>query len=166
MTMLDVNTPRGQVTLSDEEKAVAMFIGKYPAYGFVHTDKTTMAKMDGMLTRDGKLVGMVLTSCRYNCSVSTFEDVWDWEWLVTWNKVALGAWIAKHMQTRLYGFIYVVDYDTLLVKKLYDPSLPLEQRWVTPIRVERTPTQKTVNGGKAWRRNAYIKIDKATRVTR
>jgi hypothetical protein len=164
--MLDINTPRGQVTLTDEEKAVAIFQARYPNYTYVHTDKTTMAKMDGLLVRDGKLSGMVLTSCRYGCTVATFEHNWNWEWMVTWRKVALGAWLAKHMQTRLYGFIYVVNDDTLMIQKLFDPSKQPAERWLTPIRVAYTETQATVNGGTAWRHNAYVKVDKATKVGR
>jgi hypothetical protein len=164
MTGLDVNTPRGQQTLTDEQKAVAIFSARHPEFMYVHTNKRTMAKADAMLVRDGALAGLVLTSCRYNCSVQTFELNWNWEWLVTWRKIALGAWLAKHLQTRLYGFLYVVMDDVLIIQKLFDPLKLPSERWLTPIRIEKTETQATVNGGIAWRSNAFIKIDKATQL--
>ena len=161
---MDILTPRGQQTLTDEQKAVAIFNAKHPEYTYVHTDKRTPAKADALLVKNGTLDGLVLTSCRYNCSVQTFELNWDWEWLVTWRKVALGAWLAKHLQTRLYGFIYVVNDDVLLIQALYNPLKMPNERWRTPIRIDKTETQATVNGGLAWRHNAFIKIDKASQL--
>lgn len=161
---LDINTPRGQQTLTDEQKAVAIFNAKHPDFMYVHTDKRTMAKADALLVKDGALAGLVLTSCRYRCTVQTFELNWNYEWLVTWRKIALGAWLAKHLQTPLYGFLYVVDSDVLLIQPLYSPTRPEPDRWRTPIRTDMTETQATVNGGLALRRNAFIKIDKATQL--
>ena len=166
MPALDINTPLGQLTLSDEAKAVAIFEARYRRYKYIDTDKATMAKADALLLCDGKLAGLVLTSCRYRCSLLTFQMSWNWEWLVTWRKLAIGALLCKHLQTRLYGFIYIVDDDLLLIQPLFDPLKLPTQRWLTPMRFAHTETQATCNGGSIVRRNAFIKIDHATQVRR
>ena len=164
MSTLDVQSPRGQVAVRDEERAVALFEQRYPNYRYCHTDKQTMAKLDGMIWhRDDRLAYLVLTSCRYDCTLDTFAG-WDWEWLVTWRKLQQGAIISRYLQAPLLGFLYVVDQQTLLVQTLYNPVFPPAQRWRTPIRVDRTVTQATINGGRVMRWNAFIKIDKAQRL--
>jgi len=165
MATLDINTPRGQQTLSDEAKAVQIFHARYPQWKYIDTDKRTMAKADGLLLCDDKLEGLVLTSCRYHCTLATFQLNWNWEWLVTWRKLALGALLGRHLQTSLIGFLYIVDEDLLLIKRLFDPLKPVGQQW-TKMRTELTATQATCNGGSIVRRNAFIKIDHATRVRR
>jgi len=152
--------------LADEAKAVALFQARYPKWKYIDTDKETESKADALLTCEDKFAGLVLTSCRYHCSVSTFRLNWNSEWLLTWRKLAIGALLCRHLQTRLYGFLYVVDDDTLLIQRLFDPSKSPERRWLTPIRFAYTETQATCNGGSIVRRNAFIKIDRATQVRR
>jgi hypothetical protein len=161
VSVLDINTPRGQVTRVDEEKAAKLFEGKFPRWRFISTDKDTMAKADAILLHDNKLGGFVLTSCRYGCTVEHMMETWDSEWLLTWRKLAIGALLARHLQTPLFGFIYFADQEVLLVQRLYDPLK--ESPW-SPYRTERTLTQATVNGGQIMRTNAFIKVDKATRI--
>jgi hypothetical protein len=162
MTNLDINTPRGQQTLTDEKRAVELFTNQYKRWKYQHTNKTTMAKADAILTKDDEVAGLVLMSCRYNCSVDTMMTTWGAEWLLTWRKLAIGALLARYLQTPLYGFIYIVAEDTLLIKKLFDPLKP--EPWCAAFHTELTQTQATVNGGSVIRRNAYIKIDNATRI--
>ena len=166
MTNLDINTPLGQVTLTHEEKAIELFEKQYPAYKFVHTDKTTMAKCDGIVRCDDQIEGIILTSCRKHCTLETFMTTWNAEAILTYRKLTIGAQMAKYFQTALVGFFYIVNEDALLIQSLYDPLMPKESRWLTPIRIDRTWTQANVNGGNALRRNAYIKIDKAKVVRR
>jgi len=160
---LDVNTERGQVSLAHERRAVQLFEARYPDWRYIHTDKRTMAKADGLLLRGDRLGGMVLTSCRYDCTRATFLR-WNSEWLVTWRKIALAAVLCKHLQTRLYGFLYIVDEDVLLTKLLYDPRRLPGQRWRAEMRLAYTETRATINGGIALRKNAFIKLDGATEV--
>jgi len=162
---MDVLTPRGQVTLDDENRAARIFERNHPSYRYISTNKARPSKADALVIRDNQLEALVLTSCRYDCTISTFETSWDWEWLLTWRKLALGAWLSKHLQSPLVGFLYIVGEKTLLVKLLYDPlKLLPSQRWQIKFRCERTATQATCNGGIAVRDNAFIKMDAATRL--
>lgn len=158
--MLDVTTPRGKQSLADELAAAELFEKRYPRLRYAHTDKDTSAKIDAVLIADGNQIkGIVLTSCRYNCSLATFETKWDWEWMLTWRKLAIGAQLSKKMAAPLIGFLYIVRDQLLLTNKLYDHA-----GWNVPLRTEYTETQKTINGGTIVRLNAFIKMDNAKRI--
>jgi hypothetical protein len=157
---LDVNTDAGLKTLADERRAAELFEKRFPGVRYIHTDKSTAAKADAVLIRDDQISRVVLTSCRYNCTRATLRGAWANEWLLTWRKLMLGAWLAKHLETRLTGFLYFADEDKLLVRQLYDPSI---KKWA-PFHTELTETQATVNGGRITRKNAFINMDKAIEV--
>jgi len=153
---MDINTPRGQQTLIEEQAAADLMESMWKRVRYIHTDKSSTSKLDAFLVRDNRTVAAVLTSCRRECSLSTFRFTWNDEWILTYRKVQLGAWLCKHIMIPLYGFLYIVDVKKLVVQKLYDPAR--DAPWVAKIRVNRTWTQATVNGGEALRWNGYIKI--------
>ena len=157
---LDVNTPRGQQTLQDEDRAASIFMGHYRKRGLIYcrTPKAGAAKVDAVIADQSAVRGVVETKCRYKCKLDTFRNKWGNEWLVTFDKLEGGKNAADLLQVPFYGFLYIVDDDALLVKKIYDPLIG----WVATFRVERTVTQATCNGGDAIRANAYIKMDDAS----
>ena len=61
------------------------------------------------------------------------------------------------MQVPLVGFLYLVEDDILLHKKLWEPELG----WVCSMSIRLTYTQATVNGGRALRSNAFIDMKDA-----
>lgn len=146
---LDINTPRGQVTLADEQKVAEWLLGKNVHY--VQTPKDKPAKVDAVLLKDGYILAVAETKCRYNLTLEKLQTRFANEWLVTEAKIRDGINIANGLCVPLIGFLYLVDDDTLLAINLLDAKR----------RVAETMTQQTVNGGQVVRSNAYILMDSA-----
>ena len=147
---LDINTARGQVSLADEQHVADWFNGK-PGFKYIQTPKDKPAKVDAILTRHNEIIGVAETKCRYKICLTQFQNAFRNEWLITHEKVASGIKLANALCVPLYGFLYLVDDDVLLVQNLT----------TTPMRVEATATQRTINGGVAIRENAFIPMNGA-----
>ena len=148
---LDILTPRGQVSLADEQ-AVARWFNEFPSCQYVQTPKDSPAAVDAVLVKHEKIIGVAETKCRYNLTLAKFQNEFDNEWLITWEKVRIGLEMAKGLCVPLYGFLYLVDDDTLLVQELSAGILLRDF----------TATQRTINGGVAVRENAFIRMTDAS----
>lgn len=155
---MDILTERGQATLEAERRAVQLLHSRFPDLQYIETDKDTPARVDAILLRDSKVFGVVETKCRYNMTLEYFQTVYKSEWLVTYEKIAVGRSMAMAMHVPLIGMLYIVDSDVLLVQRLCEPS----GLYTVTMRLESTVTQATVNGGEALRTNAYIKLASPT----
>jgi hypothetical protein len=162
MSNLDINTPRGQETLHDELEMAALFEEHRPGFSYVMTDKTGTATVDAIIVRlyNKAIIGVAEAKCR-KMTLDTFRGPFKSEWLVTAEKVRGGAAIAKALGVPLWGFCYLVPSRILLTQRLFDPA----SGWLARIEERRTKTQATVNGGTAWRLNAYIDMRSATMIT-
>ena len=146
---LDINTPRGQRTLADEQKVVEWLRSKNVDY--VQTPKDLPAKVDAVLAKDGYIFAVVETKCRYNLTLNKFQRQFGNEWLITEAKIVDGEQVAAGLCVPFMGFLYLVDDDVLLVVNLSTAKR----------RTEETATQRTVNGGSVIRLNAYVTMDTA-----
>jgi len=153
---MDILTERGQQSLADEQKARDIFLSNYPAYQYVQTQKDQPADIDALLVRDGVVSGVVETKCRYDVDLHGFVTKYENSWLVTFDKIARGKQIADAMCTKLIGFLYIVQSETLLVQTISDCGL-----YVPSISIITTQTQATINGRTIVRSNAYIDMTKA-----
>lgn len=147
---LDVLTPRGQKTVAQEQRAAAIFQSRHPDFVYVSTPKDGPASVDAVLLKGTNLAGVVETKCR----VMTRQQLTGYgdEWLVTWSKIDRARSIAAGLGVPLFGFLYLVPDDLLLVVRVSDKTGVL----LVPVRVAATETRATVNGGSAVRNNAYI----------
>jgi hypothetical protein len=84
-------------------------------------------------------------------TLAKFQNEFGNEWLITWEKVRIGLEMARGLCVPLFGFLYLVDDQTLLVQELS----------VGILRRDFTATQKTINGGVAVRENAFIRMTDA-----
>lgn len=151
-TNLDINTEKGQVTLKQEERAVEIFEARNPqGYTFVGTKKNRPVVVDGFLVKDGVIEGVVETKCRTMTYRELIQD-FDGLWLVTFEKIEDSRRLASALSVPLYGFLYLVPNDRLLVQQISTE----DGLYLPSIRIEATKTQKTVNGGQIVRNNAYI----------
>lgn len=155
-TGLDINTPRGQVTLAQEARAIELFRSQYPQTTFVHTPKATAALVDGFMVRDAVAIGIAEFKCR-SMSVDDFGRMFQSEWLITFEKLLSGRQMSDAMRIPFWGFLYLVPSDVLLMKKLYDPR----DGWQVKFTVRKTNSQATCNGGVATRDNAYVDMTRA-----
>jgi hypothetical protein len=155
---LDINTPRGQVTLQDERKAKVLFERAHPEFKYIDTPKDEISAVDGMVEKHGELFGVVETKCRYDLTEKFFRERWNGLWLITHDKLKKGRMVSELLRVPLWGFLFIVDDNTLLTQKMFCPKSKL---WIAPFHIERTQTQATVNGGSANRVNAFIDMNKA-----
>jgi len=153
---MDILTPKGQKTVSQELEAVAIFKEHFPSLDYVHTPKDKPARVDAALTRNGEIYAIVETKCR-QCTLETFTKEYWSQWLLTWEKLEQARQIATGFQVPLLGFLYLVPDKTLLVEKFSEPDGSL----VLDMAIRNTVTQATVNGGEVLRNNAYVSMEKA-----
>ena len=153
---LAVNTPRGQQTLKDLARAVAMWEKAYPGWRLLMCPENKGSKIDGFLISPAGVVSAgVEAKCRYNLTLEKLRTVFKNEWLVTMRKLEIARDVCQELCIPLYGFCYLVDSRVLLLQKIVDS----EGDFCVPFRVDKTTTQETVNGGTAKRVNAFIKMD-------
>jgi hypothetical protein len=154
---LDVNTPRGQLSVAHEKVAVEIFNRNFPDYVYLETPKDLPADIDAILTHKGEMRQVVETKCRYDCDLNKFMGQYRGQWLVTHDKIVRAMAVAKSLQVGVMGFLYIVPSQTLLVQ----PLVSKEGHFLTPLTIKTTQTQATVNGGKATRSNAFIDMTNA-----
>ena len=154
---LDISTPRGQLSVVHEKSAVEIFNRNFPEYVYLETPKDLPADIDAILTLKGEMRQVVETKCRYDCDLGKFMGQYKGQWLVTHDKIVRAMAVAKSLQIGLMGFLYIVPSQTLLVQELVNK----EGHFLTPLTIETTQTQATINGGKAVRSNAFIDMTNA-----
>lgn len=140
-----------------EQDAIQSFLGKYPTFDFVETPKDKPADIDGFIFKGATLVSGVEVKCR----MMTLNDLmtkFNGEWLITHDKVERGTELCRRLGIDFRGFLYLVPENRLIIVKLWDEAA----QTACDMRVERTETQATVNGGVAHRLNAYIPVRHAT----
>jgi len=152
---LDIKTAKGQATLKQEERAIQIYEDLNPhGHKFVETKKDSPAVVDGFLLKNNIIVGVVESKCRNMRYRELFEN-YGGDWLVTEEKINRARHLATELCVPLYGFLYLVPNDRLLVKMICD-----DRGYLTaPYRVEASETQRTVNGGTIIRNNAYINME-------
>lgn len=151
---LDVLTPAGKVTLQQELTAYAIFERHHPGYTIKHTDKDKPEPFDGRIMLGGKVMALVETKCRADVDFYEFQARYRNRWLITERKLKFAAACAERERVPLYGFLYIVRGQVLMVKRLTDARGNLVEH-----ETKVTQTQATVNGGLAERLNAFITMD-------
>lgn len=159
MTNLDINTPKGQKTLIQEQRAVEIFCNHFPDVKYVNTPKNGSSPVDALLVNDGNLVGVVETKCRdlTRSQLAKYDDTW----LITWDKIKKAQQITKSLEVPLWGFLYLVPDDMLVLVDIANAK----GEFLRPMDIRQTKTQRTVNGGTAIRENAYITVTNCFELT-
>lgn len=153
---MDVLTPAGQKTLQDEARAQEIFEINFPGWRYMHTPKNRPADVDAVVIHEGQVSGVIETKCRYDVDLKEFNQRYNGQWLVTFDKLIKGRDVATALQVPLVGFLYLVRSDVLLMITIFENG-----SFVPKIRMEETVTQKTVNGGRIVRTNAFIDMSTA-----
>ena len=153
MSSLDINTVAGQKTLI-EEKQVKNFVEKQYDISYIETPKNEASRIDAMIVKNGVIISVAETKCRQMTIEQLKSDPYNFEWLVTWDKVETGIKMAADLCVSFVGFLFLVPSRVLLVQKISNKDGLINCR----LRLEATKTQATVNGGKAVRTNSYINM--------
>lgn len=159
MNGLDINTPKGQISKEQENEVIFLLNKKYPHLWYCETPKTKAADIDAIIidSNNKSIKSVVETKCR-NMSFEQFAGQYKFEWLVTFEKIKKGINIASGMFVPFVGILYLVPSKTILIQSIWSP----ENGYETGMRIEKTKTQATINGGSAIRDNAYIDMKLAT----
>jgi hypothetical protein len=156
---MDILTPRGQGSRADELLAVNIFLKHYPDFKYIETPKDSPAIIDAILVKNGEMYSAVETKCR-DMSLEQFTGSFESKWLMTYEKISKARQMAFDLGIGLTGFLYLKRSNILLVSKISCRSGLYQKK----ILIEATETQKTINGGKIIRNNAYIDMSDAARL--
>jgi hypothetical protein len=85
---------------------------------------------------------------------------WNNEWLITFDKIEAGRYVANSLGVPFIGFLYLIPDDLLITKQLSNAK----GEWTCEYRTDVTETQETINGGKIARLNAYIDLTDAKHI--
>ena len=150
---MDILTEKGQQSLRYEDKMLGVIKSKYNL-DIIETNKDKPALCNGFTERNGIITGVFESKCRSH----TLQDFKNWgSWLVTYEKIDGLAWMSNKLCIPALGFLYSIPDDVILMWHITDS----QGNYKFELRVEKTITQATINGGKAERENAYLPIDKA-----
>lgn len=153
---LDILTPRGQQTQRDLNDAVALWEVYNPGWTVALLPEDREAVIDGFLIDPSKQIRAgIEAKCRYNVGRDGFRSTFSNEWLVTMRKLTTAWNVCSALCVPLVGFLYLVEDRTLLTKRIVDGG----GDFCAGFRCDRTETQRTVNGGKAERANAFINME-------
>jgi hypothetical protein len=154
--MLDVKTEKGQQSLKHELRAVEMWNYHYSEFTYVHTPKDGPALVDAVIVNNEASVVAVVEQKSRNMTLEQLQN-WDYEWLITYDKIEAGRYVANSLGVPYIGFLYLIPDDLLITQKISDKN----GKWTCNYRTAITETQETINGGKIERLNAYIKLNDA-----
>ena len=152
---MDINTPLGQESLAHEQEMLEIIRRHAPTFEFQQTPKEYAADVDGVVTKSNQLVAVFESKCR-NMSMSDLLGYGN-EWLLTYEKLVKGASIARAFQIPFVGYLFLIPDKTVLSTVICNKNGDL----IPKIRIERTETQKTINGGSVTRTNAYVSMETA-----
>ena len=153
---MDILTPKGQETREQEKEALTLFRETFRDFDFIETPKHLPADIDGLIFRDGTLIAGVEVKCR-NMTAKHLRDEYSNRWLVTADKIDRSVAVCKSLGIDFRGFLYLVPDKILLIIPIWSYG----KGYVADIEYENTKTQATVNGGMAFRLNAYIDVNGA-----
>jgi hypothetical protein len=154
--MMDCDTPRGRVAIGYEreiaERAALVWASDVTMTG--GGAATDVAPVDALFARHGRLEAVAEIKWRGGGDILSLAGLRQYgSYLITYRKLRHG---------RLAGRLLHVPY--LLIVGLSDADVwwtisDADGAWREQPRVEWTVTQRTINGGVARRRNAYLALD-------
>ena len=151
---MDILTEKGQQSLKKENEMLGIIKSKY-GVDIIETHKDKPALCDGFTVRNGIITGIFESKCRNN----TLQDFNEWgSWIVTYDKIDGLAWMSSILCVPAIGFLYLIPEKTILTWTITDN----EGNYLFDFKVDKTITQRTINGGKIERENAYLPMKYST----
>ena len=117
-----------------------IFAKHFPDYEYCETPKDKPADIDAILIKQNQIMRVVETKCR-DMTIEEFIGRYNYQWLVTFDKLEKGRRISHALQVPFIGFLYLMPSDLLLVQQIAN-----EYSYVPEITLMQTETQKTING--------------------
>lgn len=147
---LDINTPKGKVAASYQREALEV-LRESTGFNFLMTADDDSADVDAIFSgQEGVTVAVAEVKSR-DLTLDQLKRFND-EWLMTFTKIISGSQIASMLRVPFIGILYLIPERKVMTVTIADKN----GETCVPFRVDRTITQKTVNGGRVSRVNAYI----------
>lgn len=156
---MDILTEKGQETLRHEQRAMELWLSKFPQHSYIQTPKDKPAIIDAIISVDNVVTAVVETKCR-DYTLQEFQKKFKSEWMVTHEKLIKSSHIASGLCVPFIGLLYLVPDDILLRRTLWKPDVG----FVCTMYIRTIWTQASVNGGKALRSNAFIDMRDAKQI--
>jgi hypothetical protein len=146
---LDCTTPIGQAWIARQRAIVAYCSRAWQVDAASPADDSDSV-IDALFSRAGRLLAVGEVKAR-NLTIAELHA--HGSYLVTFDKLV----IARDVGARLrVPFVLIVGLvDAVVFWQVADPA----GRWLVDMRINRTTTQATCNGGDAVRANAYLSLD-------
>ena len=149
--MLDINSPLGQESLQQEMKMLK-YVSKCWDIKIRITKKETPAPYDGIMLKNNIIIGIFESKNRI-MSLESLEDFGSW--LITFEKLEKCRIIANKMNVPFYGFLGLELSKLIMYWKISDEN----GNYLFDFKHFHSATQATINGGEAYRDNAYLPIE-------
>lgn len=159
--MLDCKTPRGQKAIDQQNKTQRML----ESFGYfcVNTrndDDYSDVLLSKIERGIHKLYGVAEIKTRYAAgnAILTVDFIRHCGgYLVTMDKISKGVELSKALRVPFFLIVRLIgDKNKILVWRIWD------QKYLFDFEKRESVTQKTINGGKVKRLNAYLPIQNAT----
>ena len=151
---LDILSKLGQTTLVDVNKVVTALEQKWKV-NVIKTPEDQPAAIDFLLVKNNTLKAIAEIKCRNH----TLQQIQGWgnTWLITHEKILQGAQLSKMLSVPYLGILYIIPNNLIYYWKITNEA----GDYLFEFEVKKTQTQMTINGGKIWRPNAYLPLEKA-----
>lgn len=158
--VMAIETDRGQASLEHEKVLISSLESFYRSQGknrtFPKTRRDKYAAIDGMIVEDGVVVGIYESKCRFFNKAALHYQFND-EYLIGNDKIVSGLKMSKDFYVPFYALIYLVYEPVIFIHQISDDS----GNAIVEMEVKKTKTQASMNGGVAYRENAFIPIKSA-----
>lgn len=149
---LDIDTEKGRKTVKEEEKML-QYVRKCTGLKIKITKKGKPIPHDGILInpKNNEIVG-IFESKNRQIDLQTLKK-WG-SWLITNEKINECRKIAIKLKVPFYGFLGIEKDKLVMYWKITDS----EGNFLFEFNHYNTFTRETVNGGEAYRDNAFLPI--------
>lgn len=157
---LAINSDNGKRSAQDQIRAMQIVYGPNAQFNFAHTPlegDLADATVDGVIHREGRIVGVGEIKTRYNITHEGFLTKFNGEWLITLTKLWDSKRTAVCLRVPAYGFIFIPDSRLVMALPICDAL----GNWTCKFREQQFETKESCNGGKANRWNAFVDVRNA-----
>ena len=159
--MLGVKTEKGRAAEENVRKAVLRL--QRPPFVFAWYPQDNYFPVDGFIVEGNDIAALFECKIREaeldDRSISFRGKKYD-SLILSEDKILKGSEMAKQMRLDFYLIAYFSLSDAFLIFKLYDADSDAIMQY----QANKTWTQENVNGGEAFRRNAFLHLGKGKRI--
>jgi len=156
--MLGVKTEKGALAEELVRKAVLRL--QKPGSVFAWFPKHNYFPVDGFIVKGNDITALFECKIRYAAlnggDIVFDEKVYD-SLIISEDKIKTGVDLAKKMEVDFFLIAYLELSGHYLVFKIFDVAT----KTVIPYQAKSTWTKESINGGTAFRQNAFLKVTDA-----